>query len=167
MVRRYIGPPMRWNRLVALPLALLCAGCGPGSGGTPSCAPLPTATPVSATAAAIHVTATPGTAAPGQLVQIDVAVSGPATLVTDCSQPLAVAVTDSAGISVDSGIAVGTLPSRCGALSLAPGEALAYQATWLPDATLPSGPYTLSVTVGDQPPLQLPLRVRTAAGGCG
>ena len=157
---------MSRNLLVALLIVAALAGCGPAAATTPSCAPLATATPVAAHAGAVQVTAAPGSAAPGQVIQIEVSVVGPASLVTDCTQPLDVAVTDTSGVSVDAGITIGTLPARCGPLTLGAGESLGYEATWLPDPTLPSGVYTVNVTVGDQPPLQLPVRIRTADGGC-
>lgn len=152
------GGPDRWARRLA-PLATLgIAACG-GAGGTASTSCRAPATPAQpsprAAVGSVSLVAGAATVPAGQTLDLHAEVAGPVRLGAPCSGPAEIVVTDHGGAHVFAATPVAAAGERCGDLVLAAGEHAAYDRRWTPDSTLPSGTYTVTVSVGDQAPVSV------------
>jgi hypothetical protein len=154
-------------RLAALGLLLTaCAGTTSLGSPTPVCRPPLLLPSPAASLAPVSATADRAQVDPGATVTFVETLSGPATVDVDCSQPLQVIVTDSAGLSVYSGVSAPAPAGGCGTLSLAAGTGEAFEVQWQVDPALPGGTYTATLALGDAPELTLPVAVGTLPGAC-
>ncbi|HEY0409946.1 MAG TPA: hypothetical protein VGE42_06710 [Candidatus Dormibacteraeota bacterium] len=93
-------------------------------------------------------------------------VRGPARFRADCSGPLQVVVSDAADIHVFSAAPPAVKGVPCGVVSLPRGRSAEYELSWRVDPSLPSGPYEVTLVLGDQPPTTLPVRLGRADPVC-
>lgn len=146
----------------------MAAACGGGASasGTTTCTPssAPKAAPPKAAAAGLSVTADRAVVGAGESVTLLVHVTGPLHLLTDCSAPVQLVVVDKADVHVAAQSPPGVRGVPCGDVRLAAGNAVDYELAWSPDPTLPSGPYTVEITVGNLPSVDLTLTLGPRAG---
>jgi hypothetical protein len=146
--------------LAPLLLGAVATACGsPTSATGATCRPTPTVrvAPPQATAGILSVSADRAIVNAGDTVSLVAHLAGPARLQTDCSAPVQLVVIDRADVHVAAESPPGVHGVPCGDVRLAAGSGIDYELTWTPDPTLPSGPYTAVVTVGDLPGLMLTL----------
>jgi hypothetical protein len=112
----------------------------------------------------LSVSADRGVVSAGESVTLLVHVAGPAHLQTDCSAPVQLVVVDRADVHVAAESPPGVHGVPCGDVQLPAGKVLDYELAWSPDPTLPSGPYTAEVTVGNLPGVDLMLTLGPRPG---
>ncbi|HEY6378977.1 MAG TPA: hypothetical protein VI316_07335 [Candidatus Dormibacteraeota bacterium] len=154
-------------------LALLALGAGVTACGgqaatiATACTPAVTAATgpaTTVTAGSVSVTMDRGVVNAGDTVTLLAHVTGPVRLTTDCTAPVQLVVVDSADVHVAAEAPPGVHGMPCGDLNLASGNSLDYEMTWTPDPTLPSGLYTVELTVGDLPGVDVHVELGTRAG---
>lgn len=151
--RRHLQPA------VALPCLLLVA-CGEGAPAA-HCTPQPRTTPPHVSAGQMSAAADRGLMPAGSTVHVSVDAAGPLHYAAPCDQPVQLVVSDSADMHVASAAPQAPKGTPCGNVNLPAGQTAHYDVTWDSDPTLPAGQYSLVVTLGDQPPLTLPVELGT------
>lgn len=162
-------PPMRPPcGPLLLALGAMAAACGGGATAsdvtTCTQSPAPRVAPPRVAAADLSVTADRAVVGAGESVTLLVHVTGPVHLLTDCSAPVQLVVVDKADVHVAGQSPPGVHGVPCGDVRLAAGNALDYELAWSPDPTLPSGPYTAEITVGNLPSVDLTLTLGPRPG---
>jgi hypothetical protein len=164
-----LGRRRRWShRSIGLLAAGAVAGCGSSDPQSAPCTPLqplPTLSTASPVAGPISVSASRERVAGGDRVDFSLAVAGPASFVAPCSGPIQLIVTDSAGLHVFADSPPAPQGSRCGNVTVPPGDRAVYLLTWRPASTIPPGPYLATFSLGDQP--QVSVVVLVAQPGAG
>jgi hypothetical protein len=158
-------PLRRIPPLAAAAGCALLAACGDAPAPATCRTPAP-ATPPSATSGPLTAHADRGVFPAGGTLRISVDAAGPATYTAPCDQPLQVIVVDSADLHVAALAAPAPKGTPCGAVALAAGQTAHYEVQWTADETLPSGAYRLVLTLGDQPPMTLPVELGLGPLGC-
>ncbi len=154
------------------PAGLFCIACIAACGSAAAVVATPCAPQASLAAPAAasdheRATASAASVAPGGTVTLTVTVKGDASFQADCAAPLQMSISDATGVTVDGPTPAPERGSRCGTVHVAAAASETYSVQWTPDASLPSGIYSVTLILGDLAPLQLAIPVRTVAGGCG
>ena len=156
-------------RLAVCAAGASVAACSGGATSSTGCSatPTPAATPPSAQSGPLSASADRATAQPGDRVQAEVVVSGPARVSAPCTGPVELVVVDVAGLHVHADTPPAAHGVPCGDVTVDPGRTVTYTLTWAPDPTLPPGMYSVVLTLGANPPLVLPVTLtRTRHDAC-
>ena len=160
------------SRRVGSPLpcalaTLVLAACGGEGTSSSACSPAPSAAPSApqASAGAVTLSADGGLIPRGGRVRVTAALTGPVTYSAPCRGATSIVVSDATGIHVFSDSPAAQPGEACGAVALSAGQRAEYHLTWSVDPTLPSGRYTIAVTVGDLPEVSVAVDVGGGIAG--
>lgn len=162
-----LGPMRPFCGLALLALSAGVTACGGQAAAIATACTAAATAPVmpatTVTAGSVSVTTDRGVVNAGESVTLLAHVTGPVRLSTDCAAPVELVVIDGADVHVAAESPPGVHGMPCGDVDLAAGESLDYEMTWTPDPTLPSGLYTVEVTVGDLPGVDVHVELGTRA----
>lgn len=136
-------------RAVLSLFGMALAACGTTA---PSPRPCPTQRVAGpqATAGPVTVSADSDQVHGGISAAFTISAMGPARYSAPCDGAVQLLVSDSADQHVDAVSSARSPAGSCGDVQLAPGQRTVYSVSWRPDPTLPPGPYTLTLLLGDQ-----------------
>jgi hypothetical protein len=143
----------------------LLVACGE-TATTAQCRTPAPATPASAVSGPLTAHTDRGVLQSGGTVHVVVDVVGPASFNAPCDAPVSAVVVDATDLHVAAVSAPAPKGTPCGAVSLPAGDKAHYELAWTADITLPSGGYRLVVTLGDQPPVTLPVALGPSSLVC-
>jgi hypothetical protein len=147
------------RRTLCAALSTLCAllvACGE-TPTTAQCRTPAPATPASVSSGPLSAHTDRGVLQSGGTVHVSVDAVGPVTFTAPCDAPISAVVVDATDLHVGAVSAPAPKGTPCGAVNLAAGDKAHYELAWTADITLPQGTYRLVVSLGDQPPLSLPV----------
>ena len=147
-------------------VAVLLSACAAQAAPVSSSCTARAAPPPHAAAGPFLASAGQAVVAPGATVAFTVTATGPASFTAPCSGPLQLFVADDTTLRVYAAASATGPASPCGAVSLVKGKRDVYAVTWQVDPTLPPGPYTATLLLGDQPALTLTVKLASSVAGC-